>query len=113
MTGRWARWNPRAATRARSLAAVPAKCTMTPYAGGKPRGAGQRFARCDHLKSAAKFVVDGVFFRQVPLPLRRQPIAQKDTSREADGDPCQPARVLAPFPSRPKTIVDTHASYLC
>ena len=47
---------------------------MPSLARRKARGAGQRFAGCDHLEPAAHFIGDGVFLFEVPLPQRGEPV---------------------------------------
>src|SRR5260221_1494324 len=51
--------------------------------GGKSRSARQRLARGDHFEAAAHFVGDGVFFPEIPLPQRREPVGAHAGLREA------------------------------
>ena len=85
---------------------------MPSGAGGKARGARQRFARGDHREPAAHFIGDGVLLLEVPLPQRRQPVGAQAGLRKGRDLPGQRDRLRAGFAFGHQAIGKAHAQRL-
>ena len=85
---------------------------MSSHARRKARGAGQRFAGRDDLEAAAHFVGDGVFFLEVPLPQRRQPVRAHAHLRKGRDLLGERDRVCARLALRHEAIGEAHAQRL-